>query len=63
MEQAVKTRVDEALRYVVSKLDLISSAHVELGIPISDLICCAVRKRLSPDSEPMVRANELVEDE
>lgn len=54
MEDDVKAQVDEALRYVIEHLDVIVNAHRALGVPVSDLICHAIRLRLQPCSSPIV---------
>lgn len=40
-------QIDRALAYVAARVDLISRAHEELGIPLADCLSAAVRQALS----------------
>jgi hypothetical protein len=45
MERTVTTRrIDFALNYVVERTETIATAHAELGAPLDDLICHAIRQ-------------------
>lgn len=41
---AAKCRIDGALNYVAQRTSAIFQAHEELGVPLDDLLCYAVRK-------------------
>lgn len=47
MASSVNARLDRLFEAVVAKTDLILLAHSELGIPLEDLICAAVRRAAS----------------
>lgn len=43
----VNAKLDRLFEGVVAKTDIIIRAHDELGIPLEDLLCAAVRKAAS----------------
>jgi len=56
--------LDYLVGSVCKKFDAIVSAHVELGIPIEDLICSAVhkaaRRSASDDHQPSLFTGEVI---
>jgi hypothetical protein len=42
-----KARMSRVLDYLVGRSDQIAAAHVDLGIPLEDAICAAVRKAMT----------------